>query len=138
MNVRIGVSLLTAESREIYIGEHIAGRHGPLGDRACRGGTEIIVIASDKPCNVDEILLYARAAHDFAPLSPARMEGSIFDRRNNPFSPIALYFCIRRAVDHGAYRAFAPPSTVYARVKARVGLSGKRLECEFPVKAGIY
>lgn len=89
-------------------------------------------------CNVDEILLYVRAAHDFAPLSSARMEGSIFDRRNNPFSPIALYFCIRRAVDHGAYRAFAPPSAVYARVKARVGLSGERLECEFPVKAGIY
>lgn len=49
-NVRIDVSLLTAESREIYIDEHIVGRYGePIGDRACRGGTEIIVIASDKP-----------------------------------------------------------------------------------------
>jgi len=49
-DVRIDVSLLTAESREIYIGEHIVGQRGePIGDRACRGGMEIIVITSDKP-----------------------------------------------------------------------------------------
>lgn len=51
MRSRIDVSLLTAESREIYIGEHIVGRRAmpPIGDRAYRGGTGIIVIAVDKP-----------------------------------------------------------------------------------------
>lgn len=42
---RVDVSLLTAESREIYIGEHIVARsYAAIVDRARRGVAEIIVL----------------------------------------------------------------------------------------------
>jgi len=72
-DVRIDVSLLTTKSREIYISEHIVGRHdGPIGDRTYRGDIEIIVIASDKSRATSTRFHYVRERHDLAPVSSAR------------------------------------------------------------------
>jgi len=119
-DVRIDVSLLTTKSREIYISEHIVGRHGrPIGDRACRGDIEIIVIASDKSRATSTRFHYVRERRDLAPVSSARTRS--LTAVTIRFLLSLSIFVYGDPIGRDAHRDLA----IYARVKAHIGLSGE-------------
>lgn len=103
-------------------------RGGPMGDRAYRGGTEIIVIASDKPRATSTRFHYMREqrmiSRRFYPPGWKVRSLTVVTIRSS-YRSLFLYTIHSLGRDAARIARSRGFSAVYARVKARIGLNGE-------------